>query len=84
MEFFISCEMKFQWSLQQLVTNQSSAHCFAQPFNHSLASEYESMAQWLRQVTVSWATWVLFQDCAETLCSPSAILRGTEPVSALT
>ena len=35
-------------------------------------------------VAMSWATWVWFQHSAETLCSPSTILRGTEPVSALT
>ena len=33
---------------------------------------------------VSLATWVRFLTSAETLCSASAILRGTEPVSVLT
>ena len=44
----------------------------------------EPMAQWLRLVAESWATWVQFLISAEFLCSPSAILRGTEPVRALT
>ena len=46
--------------------------------------QYELMAQWLRQVALSWETWVRFQQSAETLCNPSAILCSTEPVSALT
>ena len=33
---------------------------------------------------MSWVTWVQFQLGAEILCIPLAILRGTEPVSALT
>ena len=41
---------------------------------------YESMAQCLRLVAVSPVTWVWFSLGAETLCSSSAILRGTEPV----
>ena len=46
---------------------------------------YEPMALWLRRVAVSWATWVQFQQDAESLCSHLAILRGNhEPVSALT
>ena len=36
----------------------------------------------LRLVAESQATWVLFLMNAETLCSTSVILRGTEPVSA--
>ena len=44
---------------------------------------YESMAYWLRQVAEILATWVLFLMSDETLCSALAILRGTEPVSAL-
>ena len=42
------------------------------------------MAKWLRLVAESRATWIWFMMSAETLCSASAILRGTEPVSALT
>ena len=38
---------------------------------------YEPMAQY------SQATWVPFQQGAEILCSPLAILRGTQPVRAL-
>ena len=52
-----------------------------------LSNWYESMAKWSRRITVSQATWIQFQQGAETLCSPMsplAILRGTEPVSALT
>ena len=49
-----------------------------------LRNRYEPMAQWLRLVAESRATWVRFLKSAETLCSASAILRGTEPVSALT
>ena len=30
--------MRFQWISQELITCQSSAHCFAQSFNHSLVS----------------------------------------------
>ena len=45
---------------------------------------YEPTAQWLRRVKVSWATWVRFPQGDKTLCCPLAILRGTEPVSALT
>ena len=40
---------------------------------------YKTMAQWLRLVVESLATWVLFFMSAETLCSVSAILRNTEP-----
>ena len=42
------------------------------------------MAEWLRRVAESLATLVRFPLGAETLCRSSAILRGTEPVSALT
>ena len=45
---------------------------------------HESMAEWLRQNAESQAAWVRFPLGAETLCSASAILRGNEPVSALT
>ena len=45
---------------------------------------YKPMAKWLRLVAESRATWIWFMMSAETLCSASAILRGTEPVSALT
>ena len=40
------------------------------------------MAQWLRRVAVSWATWVRFLQGVKTLCRPLAIFLGTEPVSA--
>ena len=45
------------------------------------------MADWLRLVAKSRATWVRFLhtvQSAKTLCHASAILRGTEPVNALT
>ena len=42
------------------------------------------MAEWLRRVKVSQGALAQFQMGAETFCSPSAILHGTEPVSALT
>ena len=45
------------------------------------------MAQWLRRLAVSRATWVRFPQGDpgdETPCSPLAILRGTEPISTLT
>ena len=48
------------------------------------------MAKWLRRVTASLDSsrvlklWDGFQQGAETLCHPLAILRGLEPVSALT
>ena len=45
---------------------------------------YVLIAHWSRWVTVNQVTWVWFQQGAETLCSPSAILNGTEPVNALT
>ena len=45
---------------------------------------YEPMDKWLRLVAESQSTWVWFLMSAETLCSASAILRGTEPVSAPT
>ena len=38
----------------------------------------------VKLVAESRVTWVQFLMSAETLCSASAILRGTEPVSALT
>ena len=41
------------------------------------------MAKWIRLAAESPATWDPFLLSAETLCSASAILRGTEPVSAL-
>ena len=40
--------------------------------------------KWLRRVAVSWANWAQFPQASEPLCCPWAILRGTEPVSALT
>ena len=42
------------------------------------------MAKWLRLVVDSLVTWVRFAHGAESFCSAGAILRGTEPVSALT
>ena len=47
-------------------------------------NRYELTAQWPRQVVVCRATWVRFLQVAETLCRPSAFLRGIEPVSAPT
>ena len=46
-----------------------------------LGSQYTLMSQWLRLVTVSLATWVLFHWVWS---SPLSNLCGTEPVSALT
>ena len=48
------------------------------------SNQFEPMAKWLRLVAESRATWVRLMMNAETLCCASAILRGTEPVSALT
>ena len=42
------------------------------------------MAEWIRLVAESRTTWVLFLMSGETLFLALAILRGTEPVSALT
>ena len=44
---------------------------------------YKLTAQWLRQVIMSLVTWVRFQQEAETLCLPLAILCSIEPVRAL-
>ena len=38
-EIFFPCEMKFWWSLRELVTNHSSTHSLAQYLDHSLISE---------------------------------------------
>ena len=61
----------------QVARNNKSCTVFS-------AEWYEPIAHWLRQLARSKTTWVQFQQDAETLCSPSAILHGTEPVSALT
>ena len=42
------------------------------------------MVEWLRLVIDSQEAWVRFQYGAVSFCSAAAILRGTEPVSALT
>ena len=42
------------------------------------------MAEWLRRIAESLATWVRFPLDAESFFSPCAILHGTESVSALT
>ena len=42
------------------------------------------MVEWLRLVIHSLETWVRFPHGAESFCRAAAILRGTEPVSALT
>ena len=47
----------------------------------SLSNWYKPMAQWLRLVVESKETWVLFLMSFDMLCRPSAIMRGTEPVS---
>ena len=52
-------------------------------YNKSYSHWYKPMALWLRWVTVSRETssWVRFLMSAETLCSASSILCGTEPIS---
>ena len=42
------------------------------------------MVEWLRLFIDSLETWVRFPHGADSFCSAVAILRGTEPVSALT
>ena len=42
------------------------------------------MVEWLRLVIGSLETWIQFADGIDPLCSAAALLRGTEPVSALT
>ena len=42
------------------------------------------MAEWLRLVLDGLETWVRVLHGAESFCRVAAILRGTEPVSALT
>ena len=42
------------------------------------------MAEWLRLVVDSLETWVRLLHGGEFFCRTAAILRGTEPVSALT
>ena len=65
--------------------NSKNAVLQRRVINHFLArDQYERMAQRLRHLPVSQATWNGFSQGAETPCRPLAILRGTEPVSALT
>ena len=45
---------------------------------------YEHMAEWLRLVGYGLETLVRFPHGADSFCRAAAILRGTEPVSALT
>ena len=47
-------------------------------------NRYEPMVEWLRLVIHSLETWVRLPHGAESFCRAAAILRGTEPVSALT
>ena len=73
------------WVLQYITHKKSVAGGEIWPVTYSFFSNwYKPMAQWLRWVAVSLAPWVLFLISAEMLCSASAILRGTESVSAMT
>ena len=45
---------------------------------------YEPVAQWLRQAALNQEAWVWLSQGTEILCCLLAIVRGTEPVSALT
>ena len=47
------------------------------------ADRYEPVAAWFSLVKVGQDAWVQIPQVAETLCSPSAIFCGTEPVSRL-
>ena len=80
--WYSTWKIRAQWSCMQKIgcrwwNTTSHIPFFSSNWN-------EPMAKWSRWVAKSWVTWVRFLMSAEMPCCASAILRSTEPVSALT
>ena len=80
----ISClALIFNLSIPKLIILCSKLRDMTSSIPFFSVDRYKLMAQWLRRVAVSRGAWVQILQGTETFCLPSAILRGTEPVSAL-
>ena len=80
----ISClVLIFNLSIPKLIILCSKLRDMTSSIPFFSVDRYKLMAQWLRRVAVSRGAWVQILQGTETFCLPSAILRGTELVSAL-